>query len=339
MESRLLEDKQWQSILYHSETSPTLNMDPALVEQLRNDTIEIVSMDLKARIARSFAASYQWNVRNLEGHWYGRSAQVWHDLASHFPDTIVVPQYPLWLTHEDQDNINEDGEDERDNEDEEIDSDEEAIRDLRQHENRQATDRPTIHLEPDDDDQNCGEIDTTEDSLITLPEPNAAELLPDFVILHFRLRPLQPEHPRFLQLAGVRITHECCPIIIENKRMPPRRRDVDLYNNTFSEELEERLYEAMLDLEHQCAYAFKKYRHMLNVVAVAVAGDYWCHISVPFNFVSPVDDEYTMAQSRWATLQWPLPIAFGTSESNVRLTELHHVLERKARPNHDFSRW
>ena len=102
-------------------------MDPALVEQLRNDTIEIVSMDLKARIARSFTASYQWNVCNLEGHWYGRSAQVWHDLASHFPDMIVVPQYPLWLTHEDQDNINEDGEDERDNEGEEIDSDEEAI--------------------------------------------------------------------------------------------------------------------------------------------------------------------------------------------------------------------
>ena len=155
-----------------------------------------------------------------------------------------------------------------------------TIRDLRQHEDRQATDRPTIRLEPDDDDQNCGEIDTTEDSLFTLPEPNAAELLPDFVILHFCLRPLQPEHPRFLQLAGVHIMHECCPIIIENKCMPPRRRDIDLYDNAFSEELEERLYEAMLDLEHQCAYAFKKYRHMLNVIAVAVAGDYWCHISV-----------------------------------------------------------
>jgi hypothetical protein len=322
-------DKQCQG-----KRRPTLNMDPALVERLRNDTMDIIGMGLKARIARSFAASYQWNVRNLEGHWYARSAQVWHDLTSHFPDTILVPQYPLWLTHEDQDSVNEDGE-EGDNEDEEIDSDEEAVRKT---DMQLITGHPTIRLEPDDDDQNCGEVDTTEDSLITLPEPNAAELLPDFVILHFRLRPLQPDHPRFLQLAGIRITHECCPIIIENKRMPPRRRDVDLYNNTFSEELEERLYEAMLDLEHQCAYAFKKYRHMLSVIAVAVAGDHWCHISVPFNYVSPVDDEYTMAQSRWATLQWPLPVAFGTSESDARLTELHHILERKARPNHDFAR-
>lgn len=79
-------------------------------------------------------------------------------------------------------------------------------------------------------------------------------------------------------------------------------------------------------------YAFKKYRHMLSAIAVAVAGDYWCHISVPFNYISPVDDEYTMAQSRWTTLQWPLPVAFGTSESDARLIELHHMFGMQSKP-------
>jgi hypothetical protein len=173
-----------------------------------------------------------------------------------------------------------------------------------------------------------------EDSLITIPEPNADELFPDFVILHFRIRPLRVDHPRFLQLAGIRITHECCAIIIENKRMPRRRTDIALFDDSFHDDLEEHIYEAIDDLETQCAYAFKKYRHALSIIAVAVAGDYWSHVSVPFNFVSPVNDDYTLVHSRWKALVWPAPVAFGTSESNTRLAVLQSALERKARPHH-----
>jgi hypothetical protein len=322
-------DKQF-TILRITQTV-TATMEP-LAHRLQMETAEITGMPLKARIARSFAASYRWNVRNLEGHWYGRSDQIWQDLTSPFPDMIVVPQYPLWLTHGDQDTADEEGDGEGDDDcDEEMDSDEESSRQPR---DRPAPDDPAISLEPGDDDENCVEVNTTEDSVVTLPERNAAELLPDFVILHFRMQPLRPDHPRFLQLAGIRITHECCPIIIEQKRMPRRRRDVDLYDINFNRQLEERLYEAVTDLEHQCAYAFKRYRHALSIIAVAVAGDYWCHLSVPFNYVSPIDDEYTMVQSRWITLDWPPAVAFGTSQSDARLAELRNLLQRKARPNH-----
>jgi len=45
--------------------------------------------------------------------------------------------------------------------------------------------------------------------MFTIPESNPTELIPDFVILHFRTQPLRESHPRFLQLAGLRVTHEC----------------------------------------------------------------------------------------------------------------------------------
>jgi hypothetical protein len=283
----------------------------------------IFRMDAKARIAKSFAASYLRNRRNLEGPWYGRSAQVWHDLTSTFPNMIVVPQYPLWLSEVDQGDEDSDSDSDGD---EERDADETAgIR------NHQVADQLVgcKDADDDDDDQNCVEANTTEDSLITIPEHNAASLFPDFVILHFRTKPLRPNHPRFVQLAGIRITHECCPIIVENKRMPTRRTDAALFDKPFYDDLERRLFEAIDDLELQCAYAFKKYRHALSLIAVAVAGDYWCHLSVPFNVVCPVDDEYTLVNSDWKTLKWPPAVSFGTVESDRRLRELRGALERK----------
>jgi hypothetical protein len=296
---------------------------------LREQRDGVTAMDIKARISRSFAASYLWNNRNLEGPWYGRSAQVWHDLTSPFPSMVVVPQYPLWLSEEDQGDF-DGGADEGDMDNlQERDADETATR--AQGQNELVACQLVFRVEPDDDDQNCIEVDTTEDSMITIPERNASELLPDFVILHFRTRQLPSDHPRFVQLAGIRITHECCPIIIENKRLPKRRTDAALFNEGFHNDLQSRLFEAMSQLETQCAYAFKKYRHALSIIAVAVAGDYWCHLSVPFNVVCPVDDEYTVIRSDWNSLHWPVPIAFGTSESDRRLGELRSVLERKTR--------
>lgn len=288
---------------------------------LQQERDSIPRMDTKARITRSFVASYLWNRRNLEGPWYGRSDKVWHNLTSTFPNLIVVPQYPLWLSEVDQDN--EEDEDEDEDRDEERDADETSgIR-------NDLADQLVECEDASDDDQNCVEANATEDSLITIPEHNAPGLFPDFVILHFRTKPLCSNHPRFVQLAGIRITHECCPIIVENKRMPTRRTDAALFNEGFHNDLERHLFEAIGDLELQCAYAFKKYRHALSLIAVAVAGDYWCHLSVPFNVVCPVDDEYTVVNLDWNSLKWPLAVAFGTIESDRRLGELRSALERK----------
>jgi hypothetical protein len=111
--------------------------------------------------------------------------------------------------------------------------------------------------------------------------------------------------------------------------MPRRTTDIALYDDAFKKELNDHILEAIDDLERQCACAFKKYRHALSLIAVAVAGDYWCHLSVPFSCVSPLDDDYTIVQSQWHTLVWPPPVAFGTIESDVRLAELRRKLESK----------
>jgi hypothetical protein len=303
-----------------------------LALRLRNDTAAIIGLSPKARIARSFAASYRYNSRNIEGPWYGRSAQVWHDLIKDFDNMIVVPQYPLWLTTEDAEGAadeesNEgDAEDEDEIDEDEIDEDETLSR-------LSIADQPEIRIEPDDDSEleNCVQIDITEDSIRTLPEHNAAQLFPDFVILHLRVRTLRPDHPRFLQRAGMRVTHECCPIVIENKRMPRRRTDVELYDEAFELDLQERLQEAIDDLEDQCAYAFKRYKHALSIVAVAVAGDYWQYASVTFDTVSPLNDDFTLYRTTWDQLEWGDAYAFGTPESDDRLRQLHTILARKAR--------
>jgi len=120
---------------------------------------------------------------------------------------IVVPQYPLWLAGDSEDKDDE-GVDERDTDnDEERDADEKVAR-----QNELADSQPVIRVEPDDDDQNCVEAEATEDSLITIPEPNSAELFPDFVILHLRFRPLRPDHPRFYNLLEYGLRMNAAPL-------------------------------------------------------------------------------------------------------------------------------
>ncbi len=104
--------------------------------------------------------------------------------------------------------------------------------------------------------------------------------------------------------------------------MPSRVKDVHLYDEGFKNMLNEHLMEAMENLQYQCAYAFKKYPHSMSVVAVAIVGDYWAHRSVLFSDVHPLDNKYTIMESRWQSLDWPPPVAFGTAQSNHHLEEL-----------------
>jgi hypothetical protein len=53
----------------------------------------------------------------------------------------------------------------------------------------------------------------------------------------------------------MRVTHECRPIVVENKQMPCRRTDVELFDEAFKLDLQERLQEAIDNMEDQCAYA------------------------------------------------------------------------------------
>jgi hypothetical protein len=113
--------------------------------------------------------------------------------------------------------------------------------------------------------------------------------------------------------------------------MPPRRTDVELYDEAFGFDLQERLQEAIDNLEEQCAYAFKRYKHALSIIAVAVAGDYWQYASVTFDNVSPLNDNFTLVRTTWDQLEWGDAYAFGTPESDVCLRKLHRILARKAR--------
>jgi hypothetical protein len=155
---------------------------------LKQQTAEIVGMDMKFRIARSFAASYRWNSRNLEAHWYGRSSQVWQDLVKPFPNIIVVPQYPLWYIDETADDEQSMDDEEAGSGCEEWDSDEVEVRDPGG--NQPGENETTTNIDSDDDDQNCVQEDFSEATMFTIPGSNATELIHDFVILHFRTQPL-----------------------------------------------------------------------------------------------------------------------------------------------------
>ncbi len=79
----------------------------------------------------------------------------------------------------DGEGVDEDGSEDRD-------SDKVGIREL---EIPPTPGQTPIKLEPNDD-QNCRQEDFSEDTMFTIPEYSAAELFPNFVILHLQTKAL-----------------------------------------------------------------------------------------------------------------------------------------------------
>ncbi|KIM73006.1 hypothetical protein PILCRDRAFT_15614 [Piloderma croceum F 1598] len=116
---------------------------------------------------------------------------------------IVVLQFPLWYIRHDDDS----------DEDEDNDSDVDSMDEL-----------DLFRLDADEQNSEHGDEDgignTTTDSVGMIPDGSAADLYPDFVIIHLLAKSLPVVHPHFSHLGGVVITHQCCPVIMENKKAP-----------------------------------------------------------------------------------------------------------------------
>lgn len=270
---------------------------------------------LKCQVAKSFCSSYRYNSRNLEGLWYGPWCQVLSDLVDHFNNLIVIPQFPMWFTPGDDES--EESEDEQGSAGDDIDEMDLFV------EERDHDEQDVEHRELHQNETDIG--NTTSDSIGTLADGTAAELFPDFAVIHLLAKRLPQGHPRFRSLGGIKITHECCPIVVENKKFPRRRLTGDEFRNA----ADVLLYEAREQLGMQCYHLFQKYPHSITTIAIAAAGDLWTCRKVRRDEVPrPAGDH--MDTDGWDGLIWRPYVRLGSVESDVMLEEIHDTLKLKS---------
>ena len=139
---------------------------------------------------------------------------------------------------------------------------------------------------------------------------------------------LPPEAPHFNCRAGLGIMHECCPVILECKRTPSRQAEGQGRERALMVLIEE----AQNDLEHQCAYAFKKYSYSLSLMAIVSAGNHWSYAHVPFYMVPSMEDVYGAPPSQWDEVVWSNVVRVGSASSNADLAHIrHYLVENKTR--------
>jgi hypothetical protein len=279
----------------------------------------------------------------MENHWYGLWALELQRITEPFNNIIVVPQYALWFAMPEEEPEFE--------EVEEIDED--AISEVSDDDGMGGDE---VNPEPDDseDELDCfrdkdestepikdNNLDTLgrrleqdpdtsiAESLFTIPDGSAPQLTPDFVALHILAKELNMPTTallvrRYERRAGYRITHECCPLVMEIKSFPKR----GLKPARLSREVFARLADARQDLGFQCYHLFKKYEHTHRTLVVAASGDYWTHRIVDRTEVPRgVGDE--MDTFTWDSLIFPAAVVLGTPASNLRIKEITDYLHTK----------
>jgi hypothetical protein len=240
---------------------------------------------------------------------------------------VVVPQFPLWFRADDEDS---DVEETLANSDDEMDLF--LYPEERDADEQDAELGGSVDELENDVNSSCADADVTTDSMVTVPDGNAADLFPDFVVIHLLAKRLPMHHPRFTPLSGIQITHQCCPLVVENKRFPKR----SLIGPQFNVVLEALLGVAKNDLGYQYYHLFKQYRHAISTIAIAAAGDYWTHRTVHRDEVPKLVGDF-FDVSEWEDVHWPPHVVLGTPISNKRLMEIHEVLQGKPRLNLDGS--
>jgi hypothetical protein len=292
---------------------------------------------LKAQLSKSYCASYKWNPRNLERPWYSLWLLTLTQLTERFDNMIVVPQYPLWYVPQEGDS-DSDGEELSlhggvegtvkcssgvvqgfsDNDDPDIDP-----LDLFQYPEERD---PDERLSPgQDDDTDCSpDVDLSSGSMITIPEGEASERFPDFAIIHVLAKRLPARFPRFRDLAGLQITHQCCAVVIENKASPSRK----LSGQAFQDALDANFIVAQTDLGYQCHHLFKEFNHATSTIVVAAVGDYWVHRVVRRCDAPKVRGEF-MDMAIWDELDWRPHVKLGTAASDVMLHDIEILLASK----------
>lgn len=200
------------------------------------------------------------------------------------------------------------------------DSDESPVHIM--HEEPDISSLPDIEQDPD--------ISFAE-SLRTIPDGSAPQIVPDFVALHILAEKLEfssipRRRHRYERRAGYRIIHECCPLVVEIKSFPGR----DLSPADFERKLDIRLGWAIQDLGFQCYHFFKMYEHALRTVVIAASGDYWTYRIVTRADVPRAEGD-VMDTQLWDELEFPPPVVLGTRDSDQRMKDISDYL-RNAKP-------
>jgi hypothetical protein len=281
---------------------------------------------------KSACGSFRYNQRNMENPWYGLWTLELLKLTQSFNNIVIIPQYALWYTlpeeesdiesveDVDEDDVSEGGEDKNgDENDHESDSSDDEInlfKDLDESAEAIKVEDPEILNIERDPDTSLAE------SLLTIPDGSAPQVIPDFVALHIRAEklkfPSKARHRRrYDQRAGYRIIHECCPLVVEIKAFPTRKQTP----GSFRRMLSTRLANATQDLGTQCYHLFKMYEHALRTIVIAASGDYWTHLVVTRSDV-PRAAEDGLNSEAWDDLVFPSPVALGTPDSDRRMKEI-----------------
>ncbi|OBZ69661.1 hypothetical protein A0H81_10387 [Grifola frondosa] len=195
-----------------------------------------------------------------------------------------MPQFHLWKVEDDSDYVLDrqgpDGDDDSFDELDIIthDPDERDEVDIVAYDPDKGGDEADIiTYDPDEGEEEANESfinpDLSTSTIYTEAATNPMERIPDFAIIHLLAQSLPRRHPRFAELGGVHIIHQCCIVLVEVKPHPSRtaNRRERLHNRDLF------LSQAQEDLDVQCYVLFEQYPRALATVCIAAAGQYWTH--------------------------------------------------------------
>ncbi|KAF8879592.1 hypothetical protein BD779DRAFT_1146886 [Infundibulicybe gibba] len=226
----------------------------------------------RALLAKSFAISRKANQRNLEFHWYG----VWNIhlciLINAVPNAFVVPQFPLWIDdNDDQDFIIEKEDSEDGDEPEEEVGDGEALPGQLAGGSAapDALPQQTDFEDEDELDYNFADLSFTSSHHAENPRTR----IPDFAIIWAMGAPTTSLPARY---TGWRIIGVGVPVIVEIKRSPPR----SLTGEDLAKMMKKKMGEAQFQLADQATHLFRRYPKAKSVIAIAAVGPYWCNKTI-----------------------------------------------------------
>ena len=311
-------------------------------------------MTLKRRIAIAAASSSASNCRGLESPWYGPWGIVLQEITSSIDNAIVIPQDTLWnasntpkssrkfrysergisldvlpddkvmphpVSHLDGDPGEravkgkwEGGEmdaEDSDTEDSEVDADETTGQQETAHDNYAYNEA----------------ADTSADSAITIHCDHLPFRSPDFTVLPTYFTFLPRDDPRYNQKTGIKIRHQTCAVVVENKKSVTRMDD-EILVSPFSQNIIRNSFVAALSsVREQCSFAFKKYPACEHVVAIAAVGAYWMHAFVRRDVLF-IEDR--MAQeTEWSRL-WMTPVELYSIVAQRRLAAIRRYIKAKS---------
>lgn len=298
---------------------------------------------LRGILARCLGYSRTFNTRNLEHYWYPSWNHTLVDLTADNPRLVVAPQFPLYISPDQE--LEEPDHDV----DEELDESEEGggidddgpwidgaagFRDGDDNEdegdadNTDDVEQPLLYDAPSDDSDELM-ADVSFSTASTTPEAKALTRVTDFAILHITYQD-NAAFPRPYE--GYRVDQLKVPLILEEKRFPSR----SLIGDAFTDKLQAKVREAQQAAVFQAALLFREFPAMELVMVIAASGPYWTNTvfrRAPNSHLSADEFKKVMRISDYAELyrtvdhrRWSIPLRLNTAASTRRFRAIHNNL-------------